>query len=364
MTVEELVFSYSTEGAEAAARADDKVKSQVEDTASTARQETGSVERWMTANRTAIESIGTATAGVMGAILAASPTVRAELSGIRMGFTLFADTIVQDVLPASGSASGAALDMAQAYRELPDPVREGTGVMLLSVGAAGAVAFAFGAIPGVFAGAGIAVLLLADKFGTLDHWVGIANDTVEGLNALLEGDVDSALDHAHSAFDNFTGLFRSTWGRLFSWWFGFIGDFLKSATEFGVNLVSNLASGITDAAPKVWDAITDTVSGVSEMLPNSPARKGPLSQEPDFASFITDPIDRASGDVTGAMRGVAGGIAGNGFGSGGGSGRTTNITIERGAIVVRGGASPRETGQQIVDEVSEGLERRMGGRGI
>jgi len=86
MTVSETVFKYSTDGAAKAAKADEKVRDSVKETGKTAQQQSGSIDRWLTKNKRAIQALGAATAGAVGALLGMSPTLQAEMNGIRTAF--------------------------------------------------------------------------------------------------------------------------------------------------------------------------------------------------------------------------------------------------------------------------------------
>jgi len=132
MSTRELAFKYSTQGAAAAARADERVRRSVQRTGRAAQRNGASVQRWMERNREAIRGLGVAAGAAIGTILAASPTMRAQLGGVRAAFTLFADTIVRDVLPAGESLGSMAVDLANKYKGLPDPIRETiSGIVLI-----------------------------------------------------------------------------------------------------------------------------------------------------------------------------------------------------------------------------------------
>lgn len=137
---------YSAVGADRAARKDRKVRESLEKTGKTARKEAGSVKRWMERHRRALAAIGTAALGMLAGIMSASPTLRAELAGVRLGFSLLAMTIGEDLSPAFEGASDLAIDAADAYRDLDPAVRKPIsaviGLTLATVGLMGVVAAA------------------------------------------------------------------------------------------------------------------------------------------------------------------------------------------------------------------------------
>lgn len=223
--VQEIAVEYAARGAGAAQRADRRVRDSINETAQTARSEAGTIDRWMDRHETAIRRIGTATAGAMGAILAASPTFRAELAGVRLGFSLLADQIVRDVLPSAGSLSQLAVDLGMQYRDLDDDTRELMSATFLLAGAAGAVALAFGPTAGAIAGVIIGVGLLLDHFDLLDDAIDVGTAAFEMFSALLRGDVDEAWD-----------IFSSGASTALSW-----------LRDNGPSIASSAASGIRSA---------------------------------------------------------------------------------------------------------------------
>ena len=191
MSVKETVFQYTAKGASKAAREDRKVRESVKETGSTARQESGVVKRWQERHSRAIKGIAGAAAGAMGAILAASPTLRAELSGVRTAFSLFADQVVRDVLPGVGSLTGATMDLASGYRDLDDDLRETISGLLLVGGAAGVATLAFGPAAGAVAlfagGAALAIFKSDELRGALEEVGEIAGDELpEPLGSLAQ----------------------------------------------------------------------------------------------------------------------------------------------------------------------------------
>ena len=129
MSTRELVFEYTTRGARAAAKADSRVRDSVRQTGRTARRNAGAVERWMDRNRKAIQAVALAAGAAIGSILSASPTMRAQLSGVRAAFTLLADTIVRDVLPAGTNFGSLAVQFVRWFRDLPDPIRRAVSAL-------------------------------------------------------------------------------------------------------------------------------------------------------------------------------------------------------------------------------------------
>ena len=172
MSTRELVFQYKSSGARQAAAADRRVRESVQKTGRVANREAGAVERWMERNKRAVQVVAAASLAAVGAILSASPTMRAQLSGVRAAFTLFADQIVRDLLPAGTNLGSMALELAQKFRDLAGPIRTAIGIV--------------GAI-----GAAIAVLLpvlsvLISSFGTVAAAIAPLISALSGAIAAIQ----------------------------------------------------------------------------------------------------------------------------------------------------------------------------------
>jgi len=304
MSVQELVFKYTTDGAKAAQRADQKVRDSVRETGRVAEQQSGAVERWLTANKQAIQSLAAASLAAVGAIVSASPTMRAELSGVRTAFSLLADTIVRDVLPKTGSLATAALDVAKAYRDIPPAVRGWTSALItvmplvagaiLGLGKLASVigglvpsAFALGKAFGVIqaAASGLAQFVAASTaataavgalIGVFGVWVlevtgvldaitslgssirsqiGVLADfalafsavatggiapLVAAIGAFITGTIDGGLSEGVSRAKEVLGVFGSAFGAVADT----ISSVVTDALDWGANLVKNLILGI------------------------------------------------------------------------------------------------------------------------
>lgn len=161
-SVSEVVLKYSARGASKAERADSQVRESVQETADTARQESGTVSRWMQRHKAAIVGIAAATTGAMAAVISASPTLSAQLAGVRLGFSLLAMTIGEDVAPATEGIAEKAIELADAYAELDPAIRKPISafVALVSVTAivAGVLAGLQTLIAGTFVASGLSIL--------------------------------------------------------------------------------------------------------------------------------------------------------------------------------------------------------------
>jgi len=413
-TVSEVAVEYNARGARATQRADRNVRSSIQETAKTARNERGTIDRWMERHQTALRSIAAATAGVLGSILAASPRARAELSGIRTAFSLLADTIVRDVLPGTGSASEAAFDLVQAYRDLPDPVRETTSALIAAGGAAGAAFFLFGPLGAAVAGVGSLALITASNLGILDNLIRSVINTGKFFISLANGDWSDAWDNLTAATLEYSaasivsvtaartaviGSFATIAVRGVQLSKEFVDGVLAEYTRLsirgpqltadltegvldrlnnslgpitghniGLRFTSGLADGIRSGAGDVSDAARGVAGTIRDKLPGSDAEEGPLDDFTDIPDTMTSEIARVGENTAAVDRGarqLAAAARPPTGGGGGGGGSSVEITIERGAIQLpMGGGAGRDSidERELADSIFEEAQNRSGGQ--
>ena len=181
MTVRELVFSYQSTGASEAVRKDKQVRQSVRRTGKAANQQAGSVRRWAERNRDSIRKISAAMLGFAAGIASASPTLRANLSGVRTAISLVADTIVRDLLPSGGSLASLAIDLAQRFRNLDDSVRRPISALIGLLTVFSAIAIAAGPVIG---GVKAIVGVMSTLVGALGPIISIAATVVKALGTI------------------------------------------------------------------------------------------------------------------------------------------------------------------------------------
>jgi len=261
-TVSEIAVEYAARGARSAQRADQSVRESIQTTADTARKESGTINRWMQRHKSAIRSIGAATAGALGGILAASPRARAELSGIRTAFSLFADTIVRDVLPGAGSLSEAAFDLAEAYRNIPDPIREVISSVTLFGGIIAAVGLALSAFVGgpialVIGGvAALAAAVATDFMGIRSTVMSVLNTLRPFIQSALNFILNLWREHGQETIKSvmqLVAVVRGLWNRF--------GAQIISILQNALELVLALIQPFVEAFLEIFDLFTDALVG-------------------------------------------------------------------------------------------------------
>lgn len=160
--VSSVVLKYAARGADSAARKDRKVRESVKRTGREARKQQSTVRRWMQRHRAAIAGIGAATAAALVGILKKSPTIRGELAGMRLAFSLFAMTVGEDVAPALEGVSDTLLDVQEGYADLDPAVRKPISALitfgLVTVTAAAGLAVLETVVAGTTVGAVLAAI--------------------------------------------------------------------------------------------------------------------------------------------------------------------------------------------------------------
>lgn len=370
--VSEVTIKYAARGARAARKADEKVRDSVKETAKTARSESGTISRWMQRHRNALIGIGAASAAAMGAIIKNSPALSAELATVRLGFSLLAMQIGNDLAPAFQWAGDLALDASDAYSDLPDPVRKVTSAIVglaLFIGTlAGALAGLQTLISGTFvatlgskalsavvgfvsgslafaAAVGLVIGLIGvwilQVTGVLD-WVGRLGSglrniiggpladfiltllTLTGIFPLLailggavigfiEGGFSGAIEGAKEVVATLWTSIQNTFNNIAGW-----------LTGTAASLISGAVDSVIQGAKDVWDGFKSWLIG---------------------NSFIPDLIN----DVAGYLRGAGANLIGGAFDSA--------IGAMQGAVDA---VDPRNWGSDLMNEFESGISSAAG----
>jgi len=207
-----------------------------------------------------------------------------------------------------------------------------------------------------------------EVFGTVKDWLNRIWDFItdiwdkvlsyykniwEAIKALFRGDLKAVGDHLTAAFGGMYDFIQGLWQKVLDFLNTIIGniasnirnyfsnivdnavswgsdmlsaarsaaeDVFKAVTdiigglpgkmlEIGKNIVSNLADGIRGAASRVKDAASNVVQSVRNLLPFSPAKEGPLKDEPDFADYLMGGMRKAEGQLRSSLAGALDGAA-------------------------------------------------------
>lgn len=306
MTVREMIFQYRESGARNVAKKDKQVRQSIQRTGRAAQRNAGSVERWLSRNRKAIQGLAAASLAAVGAIMSASPTLRSQLGGVKSAFTLLSEEIISNVLPAGTNLGSIAIDLVNRFRDLPGPIKRvisiatvvgsvlltvagmvGTLITVLSpvMGALGSVASALGAvysavstavyILGVLLGVSSAVaaglVALVAAVGVLavaliTDFRGIRSKAIAALTSLYQGGRerllalltagrrlaarfrDAVVSKAMNAADRVLALL----------------DIARDLTQTGKEWVGGLARGVYDRVSRLVDAFRSMASRAAQ----------------------------------------------------------------------------------------------------
>ncbi len=157
----------------------------------------------------------------------------------------------------------------------------------------------------------------------------------QAIRALFRGDLEAVGQHLRNAYGGMFDFIRNIWGNILSFFsniWGNINSTISNALSnawsnlrtWGSNMLStarssinnvlntirniinrlpqilldagrraiqSLARGIRNAIGSVTSAARSAVQAVRNLLPFSPAKEGPLADEPDFAGYLADSIE-------------------------------------------------------------------------
>lgn len=420
--VSEVVLRYAAQGAQRAERADQNVRESIQETAQTARKETGTINRWMQRHQTALLAIGAATTAAMAAIISASPALSAQLAQIRLGFSLLAMTIGDDVAPATQGLADTAIELADAYDSIPQPIRSvishllffGALLTTVAVAAAGLqtvlggtfvatigskVVGALGSLITWIAGSTTAVLgfaaVVGGLLGLLGVWIlrvtgvlgmvrslgqaiggsvnpqivnfGLVLGTVltggvlpliAALGAFITGTLEGGIPEGVRRATEALGVFTSAFS-----------DLVTSAKRWGSDLITELVNGIRSGAKSKLDAAMQSVKDkISSTISFDVAANDRMARRwgQDLVKEFGRGVRSARGTVQAAAptRAREFGLAPDRPTPAGG-GSSVNVTLERGAVVVRGTSATRGSvdESELAEEVGTVFDRRTSGRG-
>ncbi|RLG72448.1 MAG: hypothetical protein DRO11_02185 [Methanobacteriota archaeon] len=415
MIISKLVIQYEAKGAERAEKADGKVRKSLKKTGKTAKKEETVIERWMKAHKTALTVIAAASAGLLAFLLKSSPTISAELSSIRLAFSLLAMLIMDSVAPLFIKLEAYTWKLVEAYEGLSPTTRAAVNAMVIFVAVLAAIALGAIAVAGILVALevslGMAALLLGvaaagmvlvgvltymhERFGLLGVAVGLVLFPFLpfiGVLYLLEkrfGAVTKVLDFFRrhiiwlkiavalvllpfwpfilllSQLEKRFGLLTKSADLLKRGLRG-LGKIVKTALSnafswlieealpWGKDFISNFVEGMGDIEGKVEKAF-----GKVEKVFSFDVRANDLmvfKWGMDFAKFMSRGINAGFGGLR--AQSLAGVAAPPAAPAGGGM----SITIERGAITMMGGETSGISEDRIVDKIYNRMRNDVGAR--
>lgn len=124
-------------------------------------------------------------------------------------------------------------------------------------------------------------------------------EVVKALFALLKGDFSGFADHLKNALGNLLNAIRSILDAKLAFFKGLFNtfgvDIVGKARQWGVDMISNLISGIQSMISRVGDAVRSVADVISSYIHFSLPEKGPLHQ---FNSFMPDMMSQMAKGIT------------------------------------------------------------------
>jgi len=266
VVVSEVAVVYTSSGADRLIRDEDRVDKAISKTAKNAEKNEATTKRWMERHKTALTTIGLAAAGALAAVVAASPSLQAALSGVYLEFSMLAMDIGERWVPAFEILEGIAGRLTDVWEGLPEPLKDvfaaGLFVTLGLLAISGAVAglsFLLGPLNALLGGAGLAGVLAKlplpatiAGLSTLTFAVSaVAGAVLGGLAVWLmwKFGVIQAIEDAGAQFGLFAQNAITILGNLgdnIVEWFSLVA---ASAGLWGAQLALNWMEGIVSKIP-------------------------------------------------------------------------------------------------------------------
>ena len=190
----------------------------------------------------------------------------------------------------------------------------------------------------------------------------------------IGGYASAAFSGIGSAFSGMAGQVRGVFSQMVSAIQNVISSTASGFYAAGHNMITWMVNGILAAADGIIRAIGSVLDKVHAMISfRSPAKEGPLSEEIDWAAYLTSGMEKAAPAVAEAAStnlaapvaaavGSAPGPAAAGGGGGGGGG---TVNIAAGAIVINGaGKNSEEIAQEVIKQLSQQMSSTRKARGL
>ena len=128
---------------------------------------------------------------------------------------------------------------------------------------------------------------LADAEGSQSESIKTMTEDVEDGNRTLYDDATTALDLLKTAW-SWTPL-----GLITTHFDDILGFFEEHKEEFydaGVKVMEFLVDGIKSLIMAPYNAVEEALAFVGDLLPHSPAKRGPLSEPPNWDAYLVEPL--------------------------------------------------------------------------
>ena len=284
VTVSETVIRFMSIGADKVVRDEDRVDKAISKTAKNAEKNEKKIGRWMERHKTALTAIGAAAAGAMAGVIAASPSLRAALSGVYLEFSMLAMDIGERWAPAFEWLEGIAGDIEEAWDKLPEPLKDVISYGLLVAlgflaiaGAAAGLLWLLGPLTAALGAEGLAGLLAgglglttaAGGLTLLGAAVGVLGGLVLGgivVWLLWKTGVLKAIEEAGARVGQFAYNVGVVFGNLKDNILEWLGLVAASAGLWGAQFALNWIDGIVSNIPFLGDLLGPKIDSLKGVL--------------------------------------------------------------------------------------------------
>lgn len=142
----------------------------------------------------------------------------------------------------------------------------------------------FSALPGEIANT---VMSIPDVVGgAFDGLTGAVGSALSGIPAALA----ASFGDITTAFAALGGSVQEAFSNLFTGISEFIVGLAQGFISAGYNIIMYIVQGMQSAAGSIASTVGDIFGIISDFIPHSPAKEGPLSVLPNFSAYLVDPL--------------------------------------------------------------------------
>jgi hypothetical protein len=136
-------------------------------------------------------------------------------------------------------------------------------------------------IAGVIVAVIATLVILEKKFGLVTKTIDIVSDALFGFIEPI-----TEVIYAFENWREILGIVTDVFNSIIEYITGLYSKF----KEMGINLIKHLISGVKEKISELKNLISDALSDVRDLFPFSPAKTGPLTEVPDWSSYLINPV--------------------------------------------------------------------------
>lgn len=373
-----LVMRYAAKGHQDVIRADRKVRDSVSKTARQAKRDEAATKGWLQRHTTALLAVAGAIGAAMYTIARESPSMSAAIGEIRLAFSLFFMDVGERASPFFEGLADKAWWLLEEWDKLPEGLKNifarGTPAILeewdgLLLGLAARLDEFFGtddtfqtlakwvidAVKNTWNSLSTTLSEIAGgMFETLrSNWEAFKEDPIAWGVGLVTGFVQGIRNQVATLYNYVIGLLGTVAGKFLNW--------LPGARQWGVDLMNNFIAGIRSMFGWLSSTIATIKSMLEDVLSFDVTANDRMAYR--WGSDLVQHFEAGMRSVQFApVLPVAAPVPAALSGGGGSRGGDIYVTLESGAIQVRGAEAQtfdeRSIGRIVRDEIGQALRER------